>query len=67
MNKLVINDLTLEELNTLLSGLLELPAKFSFGLISKIHKQFDEQSAGMQASQPTIASETVFDESTTIN
>jgi hypothetical protein len=36
-------EVTLEELNTILSGLGELPAKASFALIGNLHKQAQEQ------------------------
>lgn len=35
---------TEQELNILVSGLAELPAKVSFDLINKIHKEVKEQS-----------------------
>ena len=49
------NDLSVEEINTILTGLLELPAKFSVNLITKIRQQADEQQAA--GAQNTINAE----------
>lgn len=52
MSKFVISDLSLEEVNTILAGLLELPGKFGLNLINKVRTQVE----GQAAAQPTIES-----------
>ena len=44
-------ELTIEEANLVLAGLLELPAKMSMQLIQKIHKQAQEQQADIEESE----------------
>lgn len=43
MNKFNISDLSIEEVNLLMSGLLELPGKFTLNLIAKLRTQLDSQ------------------------
>ena len=44
-------ELTIEEANLVLAGLLELPAKMSMQLIQKIHQQAQEQQADIEESE----------------
>ena len=44
-------ELTLEEANLVLAGLLELPAKMSMQLIQKIHQQAQEQQADVEVEE----------------
>lgn len=41
--KFNLNELNVDEINTILTGLMELPAKFSVNLMAKIRQQIDEQ------------------------
>ena len=41
--KFNLNDLSVDEINTILGGLMELPAKFSVNLMAKIRQQVDDQ------------------------
>lgn len=41
--KFNLNELNVDEINTILTGLMELPAKFSVNLMAKIRQQVDEQ------------------------
>lgn len=43
MNKLSLTDLDLNEINVLIAGLMELPAKASMPLYTKIKTQVDAQ------------------------
>jgi DNA helicase TIP49 (TBP-interacting protein) len=43
MNKVSLTDLDLNEVNLLIAGLMELPAKVSMPLYSKIKSQVDAQ------------------------
>jgi hypothetical protein len=43
--KYKIDDLTIDEVNIIISGLLELPGKFGLNVISKIKQQIEEQGA----------------------
>ena len=63
MSKFVISDLSLEEVNTILAGLLELPGKFGLNVINKVRTQVEGQAAaqpsiegsdGVEASEKTI-------------
>ena len=51
-------ELTIEEANLVLAGLLELPAKMSMQLIQKIHKQAQEQQADDEEPQEETPQET---------
>ena len=51
MNKFVISDLSLEEVNTILAGLLELPGKFGLNLINKVRTQVEGQAAEQSSIQ----------------
>ena len=44
-------ELTIEEANLVLAGLLELPAKVSMQLIQKIHQQAQEQQADVEVEE----------------
>ena len=44
-------ELTIEEANLVLAGLLELPAKMSMQLIQKIHQQAQEQQADVEVEE----------------
>ena len=44
-------ELTIEEANLVLAGLLELPAKVSMQLIQKIHQQAQEQHAEVEVEE----------------
>jgi hypothetical protein len=54
MNKFLINDLTIDEINLITVGLYELPGKYTVNLIPKIKEQMEKQGAkptpGSQAS-----------------
>jgi len=50
MNKFSISDLSIEDVNCIMSGLLELPGKFTLTLINKIRGQLEEQ--GIRTAQP---------------
>ena len=51
-------ELTLEEANLVLAGLLELPAKVSMQLIQKIHQQAREQHAEVEEPEEETPEET---------
>jgi hypothetical protein len=51
MNKLTL-ELTIDEINTILAGLGELPAKASIGTIEKIRMQVIPQVQAQQAAAP---------------
>lgn len=46
--KFNLSDLSVDEVNTILGGLMELPAKFSVNVMAKIRQQVDEQQASTQ-------------------
>ena len=47
MNKLFLNDLDLNEVNILIAGLMELPARASMPLYNKIKSQVDPQMSNL--------------------
>lgn len=47
--KFNLTDLSVDEVNTILAGLMELPAKFSVNLMTKIREQTDQQQSPAQA------------------
>lgn len=53
--KFTLSDLSVDEVNTILGGLMELPAKFSVNLMAKIRQQTDDQQrqSGTETAAPT--------------
>lgn len=51
--KFTLTDLSVDEINTILGGLMELPAKFSVNLMAKVRQQVDDQ---QRASAPAVDS-----------
>lgn len=67
--KFQLTDLSIEEINTVIAGIMELPGKFSFNLTLKIREQLRQQgvqdsSAPANSAPPTISADqpTVFAE-----
>lgn len=52
--KFTLTDLSVDEINTILGGLMELPAKFSVNLMAKVRQQVDDQQKSTAATSPQI-------------
>lgn len=50
--KFQLSDLSVDEVNTILAGLMELPAKFSVNLMAKIREQTDQQQNPAPSAMP---------------
>ena len=61
MNKLTL-ELTLDEINTILAGLGELPAKASLGVIEKVRMQVIPQVQSQQPAAPEAMPEVKVEE-----
>lgn len=48
MSKFTINDLDINEVNTLIGGLLELPGKVGINLYMKVRQQVEDQARAQQ-------------------
>ena len=53
MNKFVLTDLSLEEINVIIAGVLELPGKVGLNVYGKIRQQAEEQARQMPQAQET--------------
>lgn len=51
MNKFVLTDLSLEEINVIIAGVLELPGKVGLSVYGKIRQQAEEQARQMPVPQ----------------
>jgi hypothetical protein len=51
MSKFTINDLDINEVNTLIGGLLELPGKVGINLYMKVRQQVEDQARAQQAAE----------------
>ena len=52
--KFTLTDLSVDEVNTILAGLMELPAKFSVDIMAKVRQQIDDQQKSTTATSPQI-------------
>jgi hypothetical protein len=53
MNKFSLTDLSIEEVNVIIAGLLELPGKVGLNVFAKVKQQAEEQARQMPQAQET--------------
>ena len=53
--KFQLTDLSIEEINTIIAGIMELPGKYSFNLTNKIREQLRQQGVSDQPAGTTPA------------
>jgi len=62
MNKFNLTDLSIEEVNVIIAGLLELPGKVGLNVFAKVKQQAEEQARQMPQASPEISQESVSDQ-----